>query len=177
MGSAGSKLRSAAKLPPRQVILAKTQSDYAKRQMSGLKKMYSALRQRDRRIDAMNARANVAERVSSAKQSRMEAIMSIEQQKVAEERRRYLQLYTDAAALRAYATKRMRDLKRAALGVQARMQKHKRWEALAARAYRKELQRGARAKLIGRMTNYEESNVEVAARSVREGISPTKEQL
>lgn len=180
MGMSGSKMSAvqrAARLPPRQVILAKTQGDAAKRELTGLKKMYAALRQRDRRIDAVNARANVAERASAAKQSRMEAVFSLEQQKEAELRRRYAQLYTDAAALKAYATKRMRDLKLAAAGVRAKMSRFQKWKAFATRQYRRELQRGARAKLIGRMANYEGSNVESAARSVREGIAPVRQQL
>lgn len=168
---------AAARLPSRPLILARVESANAKKRLTGLRRMYSALKQRDRRIDAVNARANVTERVSAARASRMEAAMTLEAQKAAEERRQLVQLYTDAAALKSYATKRMRNLKRASMNVRAKLARHGRWQALAARSYRRELRRGARAKVLGRVANYEESNVETAAREAREGIAPLRQQL
>jgi hypothetical protein len=170
-------LAAARRLPSRPAILAKAQSADARQRMTGLRRVYSALKSRDRRIDAVNARADVAERVSAARASRMEAAMSLGAQRAAEERRRLLRLYADAAALRAYATKRMRDLKRASVAVRSKLARHARWQALAARSYRLELKRGARAKALGRITDYEESDVETAAREAREGIAPVRQQL
>lgn len=162
---------------PRPMILAKMESASARSDMQRLKKMYGVVKKRDKRINMINKRANLVERTSAAKQSRMEAVMSHRAQQAAEARRRYLQLFSNAAALKAYATRRMRDLKQAAKITQRQLQKYKQWQARVAPKYKQEMKRGARAKMIGRMANYEESNAEHAARSIREGIAPVRQQL